>query len=275
MESPWLVQGWKTLFESYPEWVVAGLGTFLVHEICYFAVYIPFLLADFIPYLRNNYKIQPTKDNDWSLQWRCFKWLMFLHFVIEFPIVLLAHHGFRSVGMVTAYDQIPSWWTIAWQMVVFLMVEDFYFYWIHRLLHYGPFYKHIHKIHHHHAAPFGIAAEYAHPIETAFLGLGTALGPLLFATHLFTVWAWLFVRVFQTVEVHSGYNFPWSLNNWIPLWGGAEFHDFHHMAFTGNYSSTFTVWDRVFGTDAAYKAWKKTSVLDANKENENIDKKDK
>ncbi len=33
---------------------------------------------------------------------------------------------------------------------------------------------------------------------------------------------------------------------------GAEFHDFHHMAFTGNYASTFIVWDRVFGTDVKY-----------------------
>jgi methylsterol monooxygenase len=33
---------------------------------------------------------------------------------------------------------------------------------------------------------------------------------------------------------------------------GAEYHDFHHMAFTGNYASTFIVWDRVFGTDVKY-----------------------
>jgi len=40
------------------------------------------------------------------------------------------------------------------------------------------------------------------------------------------------------------------------------------MAFTGNYSSTFTLWDWVFGTDVAYKNWKGTSklVTDANKE---------
>lgn len=30
---------------------------------------------------------------------------------------------------------------------------------------------------------------------------------------------------------------------------GAQFHDYHHMTFKSNYSSTFTVWDHVFGTD--------------------------
>lgn len=272
METPWVGECWKYLFETYPEWLVAGLGTFLVHECCYFAVYLPWLLADFMPSL-HKYKIQPLKENTWALQWRCLKKLFFLHFVIEFPMVLLAHHFFRATGMSTDYKLIPSWWTLAWQMVAFLVAEDFYFYWIHRLLHYGPFYKYIHKVHHHHAAPFGIAAEYAHPVETVFLGVGTVLGPVMFGTHLFTVWVWLVVRVFQTVEVHSGYNFPWSLNNLIPFWGGAEFHDFHHMAFTGNYSSTFTWWDKIFGTDAAYNAWKHPQKQPENKKDASVDKK--
>ena len=33
---------------------------------------------------------------------------------------------------------------------------------------------------------------------------------------------------------------------------GAKFHDFHHMNFNGNYSSTFTWWDKIFGTDLQY-----------------------
>lgn len=76
---------------------------------------------------------------------------------------------------------------------------------------------------------------------------------MLFATHLSEVWIWLCVRLFQTVEVHSGYNFPWSLNHFVPFWGGAVFHDYHHETFTGNYSSTFIVWDAVFGTDTKYR----------------------
>jgi methylsterol monooxygenase len=128
------------------------------------------------------------------------------------------------------------------------------------LLHHASIYKYIHKVHHDHQAPFGIAAEYAHPIETAFLGLGTIMGPVLcamtYGMHLVTLYVWLVVRVLQTVEVHSGYDFPWSLNNWVPFWGGAEFHDYHHKTFVDNYSSTFTVWDSVFGTNTRYLAAK-------------------
>jgi methylsterol monooxygenase len=49
---------------------------------------------------------------------------------------------------------------------------------MHRFMHWPPFYKKVHKVHHEYAAPFGIAAEYAHPIETMILGLGTIGGPL-------------------------------------------------------------------------------------------------
>lgn len=56
-------------------------------------------------------------------------------------------------------------------------------YWAHRAMHYGPLYKKIHKLHHEFSAPFGLAAEYAHPIEILVLGMGTVGGPLL--------WCWL------------------------------------------------------------------------------------
>jgi methylsterol monooxygenase len=83
------------------------------------------------------------------------------------------------------------------------------------------------------------------------------MGPFLLGAHVFTMWIWLFFRVWQTLDVHCGYDFPLSLNRWLPLWGGADFHDYHHMSFTGNYASTFTLWDKVFGTDTKFWDWKK------------------
>mmetsp|Transcript_15864 Transcript_15864/g.52004 ORF Transcript_15864/g.52004 Transcript_15864/m.52004 type:complete len:135 (+) Transcript_15864:642-1046(+) len=98
-----------------------------------------------------------------------------------------------------------------------------------------------------------MAAEYAHPVETAFLGIGTMLGPLLFCRHLLTLWVWLVFRLYETVEDHSGYDVPWNLTNLIPFWGGAVHHDYHHKTFNGPYSSVLTVWDYVFGTDGDFQ----------------------
>jgi methylsterol monooxygenase len=52
-------------------------------------------------------------------------------------------------------------------------------------------------------------------------------------------------------------DFPWSLQHILPFWSGAEHHDFHHMAFTNNYSTSFRWWDRIFGTDDKYRAYRK------------------
>ncbi len=80
----------------------------------------------------------------------------------------------------------------------------------HRALHYGPLYKYIHKIHHKYSAPFGLAAEYAHPAEVLILGTGTLAGPLLYCFftqnfHILTMYIWITLRLFQAVDAHSGY----------------------------------------------------------------------
>jgi hypothetical protein len=69
---------------------------------------------------------------------------------------------------------------------------------------------------HEFSAPFGLAAEYAHPLEVLILGTGTIGGPLLMAMasqtifpqtslHIITVYIWIVLRLFQAVEAHSGY----------------------------------------------------------------------
>lgn len=53
----------------------------------------------------------------------------------------------------------------------------------------------------------------------------------------------------------SGYDIPLNPLNLIPFYAGSRHHDFHHMNFVGNYASTFTWWDRIFGTDSHFIAY--------------------
>lgn len=83
----------------------------------------------------------------------------------------------------------------------------------HQALHYGPLYKHIHKLHHRFSAPFGLAAEYAHPAEVLILGTGSIGGPLLYCAftrnlHILAVYIFITLRLFQAVDAHSGYGTP-------------------------------------------------------------------
>jgi methylsterol monooxygenase len=71
------------------------------------------------------------------------------------------------------------------------------------------------------------------------------------------------VRLFQAIDAHSGYDFPWSLNKFIPFWAGADHHDFHHQAFVNNFSTSFRWWDWTLGTDTRYRTFRKRQAAEA------------
>ena len=43
----------------------------------------------------------------------------------------------------------------------------------------------------------------------AVLGFGFVLGVLAVCNHVVLLWTWMFVRLLETIEVHSGYDFPY------------------------------------------------------------------
>ena len=234
-----------------------GLLFFTLHEIMYFGRCLPWYIIDCIPYFQR-YKIQASKIPSNKEQWECLKSVLISHFLVEaFPIWFF-HPVCNLVG-ISYQVPFPSWSSIALQIFVFFAFEDLWHYAFHRALHYGVFYKYIHKQHHRYAAPFGLAAEYAHPIEVALLGLGTVGIPIAWAAitgelHLFTVCIWITLRLFQAVDAHSGYEFPWSLHHFLPFWAGADHHDLHHHYFIGNYASSFRWWDFTLDTEAGPEA---------------------
>ncbi len=85
-------------------------------------------------------------------------------------------------------------------------------------------------------APFAITAEYAHPLETLILGFGTIGGPIIWVgltrnLHIITLLCWVSVRIIQSLESHSGYDYPWSLRRFLPFWAGADHHDYQFVFF--------------------------------------------
>lgn len=241
--------------------LATGLLFFAVHELTYFGRCVPWAIIDQIPYF-NRWKIQPDKIPSLREQWECFKAVLKSHFLVEaLPIWLF--HPLCSSLKISVSVPFPALKVMLIQIAFFFVLEDFWHYSFHRLFHYGWFYKNIHKQHHKYAAPFGFAAEYAHPVEVMSLGVGTVGFPILYAfiaktygdlqlpeLHLFTITCWIILRLLQAVDSHSGYDFPWSLNHFFPLWAGAAHHDLHHHYFIGNYASSFTWLDYSLGTES-------------------------
>eukprot|EP00731_Ephydatia_muelleri_P030774 Em0022g288a len=152
--------------------------------------------------------------------------------------------------------ELPSFTTLLWHLLIYLLVVEIGFYYSHRLMHHPHLYKRIHKTHHKWIAPVGITSVYAHPIEHIVVNLGPIVaGPLLLGSHLSVAWLWYALTITSTTINHSGYHLPF-----LP---SPEAHDFHHSNFNQNYG-VIGVMDWLHGTDVHFrnhKAFQRDRVL--------------
>jgi sterol desaturase/sphingolipid hydroxylase (fatty acid hydroxylase superfamily) len=140
----------------------------------------------------------------------------------------------------------PGLITLGWQLLVCILAQDTLFYWSHRLLHQKTLFRAIHRKHHgfRHVRPY--MATYAHTLEDLANVVAFFAAPALLGVSWQVLAIWILVRVWETYEAHSGYGFTRI----------ASRHAFHHLHATkGCLGSFFGVWDRIMGTDRAWREW--------------------
>jgi 4-alpha-methyl-delta7-sterol-4alpha-methyl oxidase len=144
---------------------------------------------------------------------------------------------------------LPAWYIIAGQVLLFAVLDDFLYYWLHRKMHTNPFlYRKIHTVHHRIPTPLAISGNYMHPVEFLLISSMILIGPILVGAHVVTLYIWVVVRQWEAAEQHSGLQFSFHPAHWLPFYDGAVFHDFHHSKFYGNYAGLFSWTDTLFGT---------------------------
>jgi methylsterol monooxygenase len=252
---------WRGMTAQYSTFTIAVFGSFILHTIVYFVFTAMSIAIAFLPFLEK-YKIQKNRVTTWNDILRCFGMVQFTHCLLELPLYFIMPVYYAHAHLPMDYESIAPWYTYIPKMFACLVLEDTWHYWCHRALHHKSIYGAVHKIHHFYTAPFGMVAEYAHPVETVVLGFGFFIPIGLLSDHALFIFLWFLVRQVQTHEAHLGYRLPFNPLYLIPFYGGAEAHDLHHKTFECNYSSTFTWWDRIGGTyedPAAYYA--KNSIV--------------
>ncbi|KAK7330696.1 hypothetical protein VNO77_24894 [Canavalia gladiata] len=205
------------------------------------------------------YKIQPKVRLSLNEMLKCYKDVMRMFFCVVGPLQLVSYPAVKMVGIRTGLP-LPSVWEILAQLLVYFLVEDYTNYWIHRFLHNKWGYEKIHRVHHEYAAPIAFSAPYAHWAEVLILGIPSFLGPAIAPGHMITFWLWIALRQIEAIDTHSGYDIPWSLTKYIPFYGGAEHHDYHHYVGRqshSNFASVFTYCDYIYGTDKGYRYQRK------------------
>eukprot|EP01095_Lingulamoeba_sp_RSL-Kostka_P012319 TRINITY_DN4861_c0_g1_i1.p1 TRINITY_DN4861_c0_g1~~TRINITY_DN4861_c0_g1_i1.p1 ORF type:complete len:271 (-),score=40.34 TRINITY_DN4861_c0_g1_i1:3-815(-) len=207
------------------------------------------ILSSKIPFILN-FRLQPKVDRK-EKWWNCFVLVITNHlYVVSF--LFYGYYYILPKLPVEYYSPLPHFFKIFLQIIVYLMVEDFLFYWVHRTLHHPDIYRVVHKTHHNFKAPFAFSGNAVHPIEFIISGSCQFVGCLIWPPHVFTLYIWIVVRVWINIEDHCGYRLYISPTELLPFFGSSKFHDDHHKDFKGNYASTFTYLDRIFGTTIIY-----------------------
>ncbi|KAG2392737.1 hypothetical protein C9374_011462 [Naegleria lovaniensis] len=251
----WDHQLYYWIRSNFSEYEITTLVSIVYIFVLYFVLSLPwYLIKKFKPSFLYKYKLQPDKEEERQTDWGCIFQLIVNHLLI-YPMLMVGHPVLKGIGV--SYDlALPSWTDMIGRSLIFLVIEDTWFYWIHRFLHTDFGYKYIHRVHHEYQTPIGYCSSYASVVEFVLLGVGSFIGPLLIGVpHIFGWWVWMTVRQIEAIDCHTGFHFPWCVSNIIPFYCGAIHHDHHHKTYSGNYASTFTWWDWMCGTDKSYREW--------------------
>ncbi|KAK7230688.1 fumarase [Aureococcus anophagefferens] len=109
--------------------------------------------------------------------------------------------------------------------------------------------------HHAYVASIAPAAEFSHPLENVLSNVIPSIGGVFFFGRPgIALWVWLFLRLQQTYETHSGYSFAdtWVDALWLTHADGAAEHDHHHAVNKGCFGAAWLDW--TFGTMDAFVA---------------------
>ena len=240
---------WAWLRQIYSEelfWLFPVAGTVL-SIVAFLAFSVPLtLLAWKQPSWAEPYRIQARKTGRRSIVRPAF-WHVFRNNAIMAVLTLASWPLLRLTGVHAG--ALPAWWVIVLQLLFFIVLDDFLFYWMHRSLHESKWlFKKIHSTHHRIMTPWAITGNDMHPAEFILTGLVMLVGPILVGAHVVTLYIWIVLRQWEAAEGHAGYDFPWSPTHLMPFGDGATHHDYHHAKVKGNYAGFFPWWDAAFGT---------------------------
>lgn len=159
-----------------------------------------------------------------------------------------------DLGATRLYSDLGQygWWYPAASFGAVLVLQDTYFYFIHRLFHHPALFRWLHRGHHRSIEPTPWTSFAFDPPEALLQAL--FLVGIVFALplHYITLVAVITTMTVWSVINHLGLElFPPSFpGRWLSCWLiGPAHHSIHHRKCKMHYGLYFTVWDKLLGTE--------------------------
>lgn len=143
-------------------------------------------------------------------------------------------------------------WYIPLSVLIFLILHDTYYYWLHRWMHDSKWLRKFHMEHHKSVNTNVFTAFSFHPVESFLQAL---ILPVLFVIvpmHIISVIVVLTIMTLSATINHAGVEI-YSKNRWFGKISeyviGATHHDLHHRYAKRNLGLYFTFWDKLMKTE--------------------------
>jgi Delta7-sterol 5-desaturase len=144
---------------------------------------------------------------------------------------------------------------VAWLFVsgaLYLVIQDTYYYWLHRLMHHRSVFRHVHAGHHRSREPTPFASFSFDWTEAALNAWLLPALTFVIPIHPIVIGVLLTLMTVLAVLNHAGAE-VWPdrfirgpAGGWLI---SATHHSLHHRRYDANFGLYFRVWDRLMGTD--------------------------
>lgn len=191
-----------------------------------------------------------------SLTWKATKVAMrnyYLAYVLPTYLLLKLGNYFGVHAYDTEEDEKKvTWFRLVKETIIIAIMADFFFYALHRTLHFPQFYQKYHKMHHEFKYTIAMTHHWATFSEALLFFFPQVLPPLIYwgvtgtKAHITSLWVGMLFTQLNGTLGHAGYRLPF-FPSWLPSFQ-ASYHDYHHVDYKANYAANFPITDMIFGT---------------------------
>ena len=164
--------------------------------------------------------------------------------------IVLWQKGYTKVYTVAS---IFSLWYLPLSLLIFMLLHETYYYWLHRWMHYPKVFRIVHKVHHDSNITSPFTAFSFHPLEGLLQAIFLPVVLMIFPMHYYVIIIQLTIMTLSSVINHLDIEiYPKKFNkNILGRWLiGATHHSLHHRQIKYNYGLYFTFWDKIKKTES-------------------------